>query len=305
MVNKFIKTSLIFLLPILLFLIGFELLLRRIPNDYTLKRNYMDEHSKNIEVLVLGSSHSYYGINPSYFSQHAFNAAYISQSLDLDLAILKRYENKWDNLKYIILPVDYFSLFTRLEDGVENWRLKNYKIYYGIQNESGLWDNLEIFNGKFSLNVAKAKAFFFDKVILHSLSNENGFGQVTFNVDHKTLAASGRSAAKRHTTTLSHNKYFDENLKTVEAILQFAEAHKAELILITSPAYKSYVAHLNPKQLLKTTHSISQLAKNRARYYNFINDSTFTAQDFYDADHLNDKGAKKFTIKLDSLLHIK
>jgi hypothetical protein len=37
-------------------------------------------------------------------------------------------------------------------------------------------------------------------------------------------------------------------------------------------------------------------------YYNFLNDPSFQAEDFYDADHLDEKGAKKFTLLLDSVI---
>lgn len=36
-------------------------------------------------------------------------------------------------------------------------------------------------------------------------------------------------------------------------------------------------------------------------YVNMINDSTFIAKDFFDADHLSEIGAKKLSIKLDRL----
>ncbi|HRB69044.1 MAG TPA: hypothetical protein PLC92_02955, partial [Chitinophagales bacterium] len=81
-------------------MISLELLLRDIPNDYSFKKNYLNTNSNNIEVLFLGSSHIYYGINPEYISQKSFNAAHISQSLNFDLAILEKYKDRWTNLKY-------------------------------------------------------------------------------------------------------------------------------------------------------------------------------------------------------------
>jgi len=88
--SKFIIRTLLFSLPVLALFIVMEILLRQIPNDYLLKKKYLDNHSKEIETLILGSSHSFYGINPLYFSNNTFNASHISQSLDYDFAILKK-----------------------------------------------------------------------------------------------------------------------------------------------------------------------------------------------------------------------
>ena len=70
-------------------MISFELLLRNIPNDYSFKKNYLNTKSNSIEVLFLGSSHIYYGINPEYISRNSFNGSHISQSLNFDLEILE------------------------------------------------------------------------------------------------------------------------------------------------------------------------------------------------------------------------
>ena len=49
---------------------------------------------------------------------------------------------------------------------------------------------------------------------------------------------------------------------------------------------------------------MSSLTKNynNTTYVDFLLDTSFVKADFYDADHLNDKGAKKLTIKLESLI---
>ena len=146
--NKFIKKVLIFSMPVIIFIILMEVFLREIPNDYSYKKNYLDTHSNELETIFLGSSHAYYAINPEYIHFNSFNAAYVSQSIDYDLEILKKYENRTAKLKFIVIPIDYFSLYNRLETGVESWRIKNYNIYYGFNRSYYFKDNFEILNGK-------------------------------------------------------------------------------------------------------------------------------------------------------------
>ncbi|MDR2410253.1 MAG: hypothetical protein LBE13_19380 [Bacteroidales bacterium] len=100
--RKFIVRTFLYLLPVLLFLILLEILLRNIPNDYSYKKKYLDTQFCNIETLILGNSHSFYGIDPVYFSTNTFNAAHVSQSLDYDYEILKQQYNtiQYNTIQY-------------------------------------------------------------------------------------------------------------------------------------------------------------------------------------------------------------
>jgi hypothetical protein len=159
--KKFIIYTLLYLLPVLLSLILLEILLRQIPNDYSYKKNYLNTHSCNIETLILGSSHAYYGIDPVYFSSgNVFNAAHVSQSLDYDYEILKQYDKKLTALKTVVIPVSYFTLWGKLSNGQESWRVKNYVIYYKIsKTDFKLKYHFELFGNKFTTNIRQVKSY--------------------------------------------------------------------------------------------------------------------------------------------------
>ncbi|WP_457268076.1 hypothetical protein [Pedobacter sp. UYEF25] len=285
-------------------MISFELLLRNIPNDYSFKNNYLNAKSNTIEVLFLGSSHIYFGIDPEYITRKSFNGAHISQSLNFDLAILEKYNDRWENLKYVIIPIDYFSMYSTLEDGIENWRVKNYRIYYDISTFGNYWSGFEIFNGKLPTNILRAKSYLFNKKS-DITCNKFGFGTSYNSQDSKDLIETGKTAAKRHTIKLENNQtIFSENIQTVKSIIEFAKNHNVKIIFITCPAYLTYSENLNPIQLDNSVNIIKQLsAKNtNTAYYNFLTDKTFIAKDFYDGDHLNEIGAKKLTLKIDSII---
>ena len=61
-------------------MVGFEFLVRHIPNDYNSKIKYLQEHSSEIEILALGSSHAYFGVNPDFLSSKCFNLSHIAQT---------------------------------------------------------------------------------------------------------------------------------------------------------------------------------------------------------------------------------
>jgi hypothetical protein len=116
----------------------------------------------------------------------------------------------------------------------------------------------------------------------------------------------GKTASKRHSVNLDKNKTtFSKNIRTINSIIEFANTHNLKIIFITCPAYSSYSKNLNPIQLDSYVNIINQIsAKNtNTTYYNLLEDKTFIADDYYDADHLNEIGAKKLTLKIDSIIN--
>lgn len=298
----FLRNIILFLSPVLLLGITGELLLRNIPNDYKVKKVYLDANAGKIKVLFLGNSHAFYGIDPQYFTEESFNAAYISQSLYYDWVILKKYSNKLDQLKYIVIPVDYFSLFTQLNDGNESWRVKNYNIYYGFHASSLIKDHSEMLGNKLNINILRLYRYYYrhqDNVTCSQL----GWGKAYQSQYAHDLIKSAKIAAQRHRA--SSDKHFNENVAMLKSILDFAKSRQIKVLLFTSPAYKTYSSLLDPIQLNTTITAVTRLSGqySNAIYINFLTDSSFTKRDFFDADHLDELGAKKFSIKLDSIIH--
>jgi hypothetical protein len=291
-----------FLIPIIIIGGFMEFMLRQIPNVYRYKSNYLNKNSNKIEVLFLGSSHSFFGLNPVYTKKRSFNASHVSQTLDYDLAILKKYKNKWSSLKYIVLPISYFSLFEKIESSKEAWRTKDYCIYYKITSSKYLPYYTEILNGQLVTNFKRLYSFYWKKSDNISC-NELGWGTSFSSKSSKDLIESGVEAAERH--SIIGDQYFEEMISMLDSIIDFAKKHKSELILFTPPAFKSYRDNLNQSQLNRTTQAVINIVNksNNCSYFNLIEDKSFTDDDFYNADHLNEIGAKKLTLKIDSIIN--
>ncbi|TDG37691.1 hypothetical protein EZJ43_00940 [Pedobacter changchengzhani] len=299
--NTFVKKLTIFVLPILFLAICGEYLVRRIPNDYSQKQTYLDNHADDINVLFLGNSHIYYGINPEYIRNKSYNAAYISQSIDYDLAILELYKDHWKELKYIIIPIDYFSLDSKLGTSVEAWRVKNYTIYYNIDiDQKSVKNNSEMLSSNLKINSEKLNNFYLKKESAIT-SNKFGWGTSYNSGKNKDLDRTGMTAALRH--TVKDDDTHKNNLRILKNIIQFGKQRNIKIILITCPTYKTYYDNLNLNQLHNTITAVTDIAKkNNVDYYNWLKDKSFDKSDFYDADHLNEIGAKKLTMKIDSLI---
>jgi len=303
--KRFTGKLILFLSPFLLLGTCAELLVRHIPNDYKLKRNYLDSNSRNITTLILGSSHAYYGLDPAYMSPSTFNASSINQSLNFDLAILKRYDGRWSSLKYIVLPIDYTSFFVRLQNSAEQWRVKNYNIYYNISTyNSHIEDHSEVLSFKWGTTSYRLKHYY----VQHKsdiTSTPLGWGSDYPSSRKQDLATTAVLALKRHSEN-SKAANFDLNKADLVEILNYTQTHHIKVLLYTSPVTGNYSSLVNPVQMDTTLQTVGALPKqyNNVVYYNLLSDLSFESADFYDADHLNEVGARKLSRKIAGLLKI-
>lgn len=277
-----------------------EFLLRNVPNDYLYKKEYMDLHSAEIETLILGSSHSFYGLNPAYFSSKTFNASHISQSLNYDFAIIQKYQTNLGNLKTIILPISYFTLFYNLEESSESWRMKNYVIYYEINSAEPLIYHSEVLSNRMFVNTRRLVSYY----ILgkpQTFSTDLGWGTNYKSDNAGDLYVTGKKAASIHSkkdiNTVENRIIFQNNINIFNNIVQYCKDRNVSLIVLTPPAYITYRQNLNTEQLEATFDSINRitLSYEGCTFLNLLSDTSFLAKDFFDADHLSEIGAEKLS----------
>lgn len=295
--KKFLLKTLLFLLPLITLLIGSEFLIRNIPNDYNTKLKFLKEQSADIEVLTLGSSHAYYGVNPDLFNNKCFNLSNLAQTPEFDLKLFKKYGDKMDQLKVLLYPISYFTFFWDLQSSPESWRLKNYTIYYQVDAAISLQDYFELLSVNPKQNFQRIMDYYVHdssevKVSplgwgFHSSSKKSNFiDEVVYDVAH------------RHTYLSS--PYFEKNSKEVEEIIQICLLKGIKVILFFPPAFEKYREFVDPKQLKMTYGKIDELLlkyKNLS-FVDYFSDTTFTQCDFLDADHLNIAGSSKLSQKL-------
>ena len=89
--KRFLKYVLMFSAIVIATLVVGEITVRHIPNPYSTKDHYIREHGKDIETLILGSSHTFFGIVADSVGCETMNLANISQNYEYDWRVLKRY----------------------------------------------------------------------------------------------------------------------------------------------------------------------------------------------------------------------
>lgn len=294
--KPFLTKILYFLGLLLLFFGVIEFLLRSTPNDYSYKASYYKENADRIKIWNLGSSHAYFGIDPTYLGENSFNGAHVSQSIKFDYYIFGKYIDKMESLEVLILPISYFTLFSNLETGIEKWRVVNYSGY-----------NIYLPNIRTSVHLlSDSKPF--NKAIKSLLSMKNdryctelGFGtQYSYDNRNQDLLATADAAVKRHTKEEIDLYILNENKFFLEAICKRCKERNIKVVILTTPTHYSYYSQLNKNQLDITTNICSSLCNKypNVTYLNWLTDDRFIDEDFFDSDHLNDKGAQKLTTML-------
>ncbi len=307
--KRFIIKIIWLFFPILMVALGMEILMRNIPNDYLLKNQYLENHSPEIETLILGSSHSFYGFNPEYFSGKTFNASYISQPLKYDYKILEKFQGKFDNLKTIVLPISYFTLFSKLEADSEAWRVKNYIIYYKMKISSkSLSDYSEFLGNRKNVGIKRLVLYY----ILGKSQvtcTESGWVARYKSKNARNLTETGKIASIRHTKdniySDKYQKRYKDNIETIKNIIKWSENYNIRIMFVTPPAFETYRKNLNAVQLnttVKTIKEISSKSEN-CTYINLLDDPNFIEEDYYDADHMSEIGAKKLSMLINNKIN--
>ncbi len=295
--RRFVITSTLFILPILVFVIGVEYILRQIPNDYSCKAQWLDEHAGEVECIVLGSSHAGFGIQPQCFPYPTFNVSHVSQSLNFDFFILNKYEKRMRTLRKIILPISYFTLLESLEEDVEAWRVKSYVLYYDYPAIDRLaYKYNEIHPLKVETLGRLGNFLFLGK---NTVTVDSLGWFTTYSSDRKSAnwKNTGYTAAKRHTKKHVHDSMLHRNIMYIDSLIQIANRHCADVYIVNTPTHAVYREHLSINQLNlmhQVCDSIVSVHSNVFRL-DYFSDSTFDDDDFFDADHLNDLGAERFS----------
>jgi hypothetical protein len=296
--KKFVILGIIFCLPLFFSLFVLEKIIRKIPNSYQYKNEWMTLHAKEVEVLILGSSTAYDGINPEYLPKKSFNAANSAQDFKRDYFLLKKYINNCPNLQYIILPVlPPASFFLNLESYPEGEeRLVYYYIYMGYNEQDY---KFEIFN---SGGRKLIEYYLFKRDIKqctqYGFRTSHSFNNRAINWNDWKIKINNYLQSNQNLANLS------ENIEILNKMIQLCEQNNVSFVLITTPAVSEFynnVDSISMKMAYKAINEIKSLHPTII-YYDFLRDNRFEDTDFFNSNHLSNIGARKLTeILCDSL----
>lgn len=246
----------------------------------------LNQLNGDVDILFLGSSHSYRGFDPRNFNdKKVFNLGSSSQTPIQTKFLLKRYLNKI-NPKMIIYDV-YPGTFSI--DGVESSLdliandkndLESIKMAFEL-------NNIKIYN---TLIYAGFADFFnLNKNFVEPIKKgEDTYISGGF-VENKIHYYKFDNYSKREWT------FKEEQVKAFQEIISLLKKKKLKTILVYAPITPRLYNSFTNNNFLESTI----IKRNHLEYYDFnnlmkLNDSLY----FYDTNHLNLNGVKLFNKKL-------
>lgn len=288
--KRFLKDIGLFSVVALLFFGALEWVAESIPNSYTYKRDYMEQHGAQIKTLILGSSNAYDGLAPSVIP-NAFNLANSSQTLEDDYRLLAKYIDSMDSLKTMVLGLGYKSLALTTHAN----RRMYYTIYMDIYPRWPLNEySFEVFNLELLLK----------KIIKYTVSRDimrcDSLGQ---RVGHTRIAVErGTEFWNRDVEGMVANDYMNvnrswgiihSNYRLICQIVDLCNAHGVQPVIVQMPVMVEYKRRL-PEEQVALMEEVLQSLDSSAICID-ASEWSIPKDGWYNATHLTREASIPFT----------
>lgn len=303
--HKFLLHAALILIPVGLFLGYIEYKLSQVVVSYSQKKHEVESQLDKIQVLALGSSNSYFGINPHFFSYYGFNFSYRAQWPYYDLKLMEKYLDRMPNLKLVIFSTSYFTFGTRFIESIDNWRLYFYSQYYHILPKDDA--NFLGYYHPFDPRSISKIALFGErtKYYLHNGTTNINEGEPDedmtgwLNAGKKPCDLSlniGQSGSNAHNLAVKVENY-EKNLVYIGKLVELLRSRGVDFVFVELPQMPIYRDNVDPVKYAAMEASIKNFSKKYGvQHISYLKDKRFTRADFTDMpDHLNAVGAEKIS----------
>ena len=299
--KKFLRDILLFGIIIN---VAIEFLLFLRPNEFSYKRAYVEEHINDIKCLLMGDSYIEMGLNPSMMGDGVFNMAIMGRTTIYDVELAKRYVPQMEQLQFLVIPLAYHHFFfgrkikketanadvKKKPSGLRETRKCMYYKYMGLRVD-GFWYWSELLNSKLDY----MSRFFRNDEDCRECDSLGFFkwdfskrGDNWMNIDQTSIVDT-TIEANREEQALLYAQYC--------TLAELAGSRGAKLVILSTPKYKTFNNQTNPVIKREMEAFVADLKQKypNVEYYDYSTDERFVDDDFYNANHLSEFGASKFS----------
>lgn len=251
------------------------------------------QNHPDVDLLFIGSSHAYRSFDPRIFDQYgysSFNLGSSSQSPEQSLYVLKKYFAQL-NPDTVIIEV-YPEVFTM--DGIEAATdfISNDSLDLKMMKWVFSMENIRILN---TLIIR-----IFDREIRNKTYDEPKHHGDDQYIDGGFVAVDWNYQREKSNPAQTTLNYRQSQFNAFYSMLSFLEQKDTPYILVQAPyTRKLYSSFTN-------LESFDKKMAAAGPYFNFNEIMTLDKSDFYDSDHLNQRGVYLFnTYLLEHILHKK
>lgn len=291
----------------IILLVVLESLQFLVPNTYSYKRDYIENHQNDISILLLGHSHVLRGVDPHILGDSTFNFAESGRWIYYDAKIVERYVPQMNNLRLLIYPIGYDMpagyLSNHYEHDCPGFEDDNHD--YNIHMYAKF---LNIPYDRWPMRITAYSAFLSGYLAKEEFEQKQlKCDSLGFETLNSTLHWSNWE--EMHLPHLldsiisdtTHNSiYVDEYILHLKKIAKICYEHDIRFVSITTPCHKNYVEKTSQAGLNNLQYVVSEVGKEYPiEYFNYLGDEEFSNDSlFIDCSHLNYLGAEKFSLRL-------
>lgn len=326
--TKALKRTILFIIIFILLFSILEMKARsmyRTRTDFFFQFQCFEKIKDKVKLLFLGTSQMADSINPKYICcKESFNLSFRAADLYYNYMKFKKYVNQTPLLKEVVIELpffifgydqgkhslmpyakDYFWLMGILPKPVHYlYFLYQYNTF--LLHHNTFWNDLLAGKKPVSFSATDLDHIS-ESTMINNVLLENGFRQVTkSNIaeEESEREKQGKRAAMYHLTYFFDKSVVSENIDYLTRIMNIAKKKKIKTILLTLPSTSYYRKNFKKDFVDSFFSNVRSILDKypEVTYYNFSTVEALNDDDFYDPSHLNYKGAKKFSMLLDSLL---
>ena len=293
----------LFLAPFFLVWLALEVFYRQVPNNYSYKDQQLQKVAADIQTLVMGDSHAFYGVNPEYFKDPTFNLSNISQSLITDELLLEKHIANLPALKTVFVNISYFTLSAKDNALESNWRKYFYHHNMGITAPSISFWNPQRYSmaliQRFDKSMDLVQKYHNNYTIVNA--TPLGYGMQDASDIVKDKEAISIVIANKHE---DNSLDFKHNTARLQRIIALCKKYEVAVVLLEMPVYPAYYNLLDTEKKEKIKSNLNNLSgvDDTVFYLDLSTNPLFEEPDLRDADHLTNSGAKKCSEYLNTYL---
>lgn len=282
-------------------------LVRALPNHrdssggygYTLERLKEVEEYSNIDILFLGSSHTYRGFDTSYFDEQGYSSFNLGSSGQTPLNSYYLLEQHIDKLKPKVIVMDTYWRVAQNGTGIESTAdiSANSEPNFSIFKMAAA--SRDIVTLQISITNAMQRTFWrdLDEVTQREYPADEyvhgGYVRTERKLDPDKV-----KNLKQHTAEVN-----ERQLAYTEKIVKLAQANGSKVVLVRTPVTDEFLESID--NYTETASWISDISTRTGAQFLDFNKSEIRDNlelqsfvNFYDKNHLNNSGVVKFNEEL-------
>ncbi len=270
-------------------------------------------YKKNRRIIVTGSSHGLLGIDIYRIgSEKAVNISMHSQDVYYSGLSVEEYLNlNHNSIQCCVMVFGYYTPFQDLSraGNISDYIIK--RVFWPIYHDSHhlrlnnhdldeyLWENMpdEAMEYKSEIKTSAVEVLKYREQYINDINSREPYYALKkkwryLDCDEKDQY--GKKRAAQHNKHTQYEESYNENIMHVRRIKKIVNDNGGEMIIIIPPYSKAYYKYLN-KEMIKKAHDFFSMNADLFIDYNSFDEEVFNDDDFVDTDHLNGRGAYKFS----------